>query len=73
MAALAASLSEEQLLEVKARRSKSTSGGAAADECYLELASAALRVQQILETRAHAFGMVGACQLHSWRVYTKKL
>ena len=46
-------LSEEQLLEVKARRSKATSDGPAPDEWDLELAGAALRVQQILETMDH--------------------
>ena len=65
-------LSEEQLLEVKARRSRSTSDGPAPDEWDMELAGAALRVQQTLETRAHAFAMVSACHLHSWVVYTKK-
>ena len=64
-------LSEEQLLEVKARRGRSSSE-AAPEEWGLELAGAALRVQQILETRAHAFAMVSACHLHSWIVYMKK-
>ena len=56
----------------KARRGKSSSGGPAPDEWDMELAGAALRVQQTLETRAHAFAMVSACHLHSWVVYTKK-
>ena len=66
-------LSEEQLLEVKARRSRSTSDGPAPDEWDMELAGAALRVQQTLETRAHAFAMVSACHLHSWVVSRRSL
>ena len=66
-------LSEEQLLEVKSRRSRSGAGAdAAPDEWDLEIAGAALRVQHLLETRSHAFAMVGACHLHSWVVYVKK-
>ena len=38
----------------------------------MELAGAALRVQQTLETRAHAFAMISACHLHSWVVRAKK-
>ena len=64
-------LSEEQLLEVKSRRSRS-GADAAPDEWDLEIAGAALRVQHLLETRSHAFAMVGACHLHSWVVYVKK-
>ena len=39
-------------------------------EWDLEIAGAALR--HLLETRSHAFAMVGACHLHSWVVYVKK-
>ena len=38
----------------------------------LQIAGAALRAQHLLETRSHAFAMVGACHLHSWVVYVKK-
>ena len=55
------------MLEVKARRSKSSSDGPAPDEWDMELAGAALRVQQTLESRAHAFATVPA-----WVVCTKK-
>ncbi|CAE7731791.1 unnamed protein product, partial [Symbiodinium pilosum] len=64
-------LSEEQLLEVKARRSR-TCSDSQPDEWDLDIAGAALRVQHLLETRAHAFAMIGACHLHSWTVYIKK-
>ena len=64
-------LSEEQLLEVKARRSR-TGSDSQPDEWDLDIAGAALRVQHLLETRAHAFAMIGACHLHSWTVYIKK-
>ncbi|CAE7472172.1 Ubr3, partial [Symbiodinium pilosum] len=51
-------LSEEQLLEVKARRSR-TGSDSQPDEWDLDIAGAALRVQHLLETRAHAFAMIG--------------
>ena len=57
-------LSEEQLLEVKSRRSRS-GADAAPDEWDLEITGAALRVQHLLEMRSHAFAMVGACHLHT--------
>ena len=64
-------LSEEQLLEVKSRRSRSGADAAPrVPEWDLEIAGAALR--HLLETRSHAFAMVGACHLHSWVVYVKK-
>lgn len=77
-------LSEEQSLAVRGRSKQGTAGldglsvwaaavGLQTEEWDLELGASAMRVQQLLETRAFAHAMVGAGHLHSWVVYTKKL
>ena len=76
-------LSEEQSLAVRGRSKQGTAGldglsvwaaavGLQTEEWDLELGASAMRVQQLLETRAFAHAMVGAGHLHSWVVYTKK-
>ena len=61
--------SEEQVLEVKPRRSRSVADEPP-DEWDLEIAGAVLRAQHLLEnalSRRHAW-----CHLHSWVVYVQK-
>lgn len=46
--------------------------GVQVEEWEGDIGGSALRVQQLLETRAHAYVMAGAGHLHSWYVYAKK-
>ena len=74
---------DSQSLAVRGRSKQGTAGldglsvwaaavGLQTEEWDLELGASAMRVQQLLETRAFAHAMVGAGHLHSWVVYTKK-
>ena len=75
-------LSEEQALEVRGRKNASGHGelldlfaaaaGIQHEEWDMDLGASALRVQNLLDTRAHAYVMCGSGHLHSWSVYTKR-
>ena len=75
-------LSEEQVLEVRGRKNSSGYGefldlfavaaGIQHEEWDMDLGASALRVQNLLDTRAHAYVMCGSGHLHPWSVYTKR-
>ena len=75
-------LIDEQVLEVRGRKTASGHGGlldlleAAAgiqhEEWDLDLGASALRVQNFLATRAHAYLMCSSGNLPRWFVYTKR-